>query len=241
MSELRSYFKGAWVFIVTLVAITTVFLSLILYLFTQYKKISWDEDAYAALSLIATSLASIGTLILLFFTLLTFMETRKQRIAQEEPAITLRMHPDSKTSNLLNLHLRNSGGSPAYDLTVKFDPDLPYGDSTLNQLPMLKRMPLLDKGEDVSFLYDSAIEYFATNNPRKSTAHVTYYTLPKNSRFARKKTRSFEVDFEERMGQMNTIKRDMNDLVKEIQELKHAIFISKIEKQKNESSATKND
>ncbi|MED0668048.1 hypothetical protein P4T04_17275 [Bacillus badius] len=230
---MKSYIKDNLIFVALLVVITVLFLPLTFYVYEQLKEIGWDTEKFAALSSIATSFASIGTFILLLFTFLTYKETKRQREAQEEPAVTIGIVPDSKTPNLFNLYLRNSGGSPAYDLTVKFDPDLPYGDIKLNELPILKRMPLLDKGEEVSFLYDSVIEYLATNNPTKSIANVTYYTLPKNSRLARKKTRSFEIDLNLRMKQMHVMKKDMTDLVKEIQELKQAFFISKIEEKKN--------
>lgn len=188
-----------------------------------------DQDLYTQVSAISTAIASVGGITLLFLTYFTFLETRKQRIAQEEPAVTLRLDTEPNNSNFLNFHLKNTGGGPAYDIKITFNPDLSYGNTTLNQLTMFKRMPLLEKGEEVIFFFDTAMNYFNSDRPTSVYANAVYYTLPEGNRSSRKLERSFEININERKGQMQIIKKDMNDLVKEIEELKHFIVISKIE------------
>jgi hypothetical protein len=221
LKTLKSFL--VFIFLILLSGITLIFM--MKYLSDQ----NLDSDYYTLLSSVSTAVASIGGITLLFLTYFTFLETRKQRIAQEEPVVTLRLVTDEKNSNFLNFHLKNTGGGPAYDLSVTFNPDLPYGDTTLNNLKMFKRMPLLEKGEEVTFFFDTTFKYFNLEGPTTVMAKAIYYTLPKENRNARKLERSFEINIDERKGQRQIIKKDMNDLVKELEEIKHFIVISKIE------------
>jgi hypothetical protein len=140
------------------------------------------------------------------------------------------------------LNLKNTGGSAAYDVSVKFDPDIPYENSiTLNQLNMFHRMALLDKGESVELFLDSAPEYFKSNKPKKTKATVEYYTTPlyQRERNPEPKTRIIEIDLEERKTQMQIRNRTMNDLVKEIEELKQGLLL--IARDIEEDKRKKND
>ncbi len=202
---------------------------IIFFLFRFLDKKELDPDIYSQLTAISTAVASVGGITLLFLTYFTYLETRKQRIAQEEPVVTLRLITDEKNSSFLNFHLKNTGGGPAYDLKVTFNPDLPYGDTTLNNLKMFRRMPLLEKGEEVTFFFDTAMNYFNSDKPTTVNASAIYYTLPKDNRSARKLERDFEINIDERKGQRQIIKKDLNDLIKEIEEIKHFMVISKME------------
>nr|WP_026682639.1 hypothetical protein [Priestia megaterium] len=212
-------------FILMLVLSTII----IFFLFRFLDKKELDPDIYSQLTAISTAVASVGGITLLFLTYFTYLETRKQRIAQEEPVVTLRLITDEKNSSFLNFHLKNTGGGPAYDLKVTFNPDLPYGDTTLNNLKMFRRMPLLEKGEEVTFFFDTAMNYFNSDKPTTVNASAIYYTLPKDNRSARKLERDFEINIDERKGQRQIIKKDLNDLIKEIEEIKHFMVISKME------------
>jgi hypothetical protein len=197
-----------------------------------YFKLDLDinNDFFSALGSVADTLASLTSAGVLLFTYFALKESRKQRENADEPVVTIRLVPEMKNNNFLYFVLKNTGGGPAYDISVTFNPDLPYGDETLNKLNMFKRMPLLDRNEEVNFLFDSAFDYYESNNPKFTKATLTYYRQPKDSKRVRSVVREFEIDFEERKGQMHLITRDMSDLVKEIQELKHAIFISNYER-----------
>lgn len=200
----------------------------ITFMYFSYKIFSsqvTDINFYTQLAAISTTVAALGGMTLLIVTYFTFLETREQRMALEEPIVTLKIIPDSKYINFLNFVLKNTGGGSAYDLNVTFTPNLNYGDVTLNELTMFKRMPLLEKGEEIIFFYDSFIDYLDSGQPLKINAAATYYTLPKDRRSSKKIKRNFEIDFEERKGQMQLVKKDMNDLIKEIQELKQLMVI----------------
>ena len=51
-----------------------------------------------------------------------------QRENQEEPVVSVKILPDSTNFEMLNIVIKNTGGSPAYDVSIWFDPDLPYFD-----------------------------------------------------------------------------------------------------------------
>ena len=208
-----------------------IIILLIIYLLIKitesFLHLNLNNNFFDALGSIADSLAFLTSAGVLVLTFLTLQDSKKQRENAEEPIVTIRLLPEEKNNNFLSFTFKNTGGGPAYDLSVKFNPDLPYGDKTLNNLNMFKRMALLDKNEEVKFLYDSAFEYYNSNNPKVTRATVAYYKQPKDQRKGKAIVRNFEIDFEEREGQLSLITRDISDLVKEVQELKHAILIAK--------------
>ena len=221
MKIIRNFLGFILIFVLSAIIVFLLFLFL--------DKNNLDPNTYLQISAISTAVASVGGITLLFLTYFTYLETRKQRIAQEEPVVTLRLITDEKNSSFLNFHLKNTGGGPAYDLKVTFSPDLPYGDTTLNNLKMFTRMPLLEKGEEVTFFFDAAMNYFNSDKPTVVNAQAIYYNLPRDNKSARKLERNFEINIDERKGQRQIIKKDLNDLIKEIEEIKHFIVISKIE------------
>lgn len=192
-------------------------------------------DFFDALAGVSTAIATMGGLLILIITFFTYWETRKQRIAREEPTVSLRLLPDEKNSNFLNISLKNTGGGPAYDLRAHFSPDLPYENITLNNLTMFKRLPLLDAGEEIVFFYDQIVDYMASpDNPKSVKATVTYFTLPEEDRSSKPITRVFELNFEERFGHRQLVKKDMSDLVNEIEELKNFLLITSLKRGDND-------
>lgn len=197
-------------------------------------KINFNNDWFNLLSEISTIIASLGSVLLLLVTFLYFIETRKmvhqtkrQTELMEEPAVTLKIIPDNKNTSALNILLKNTGGGPAYDISVSFNPDLPYKDTTLNELRMFKGMPLLDKGETVEFFFASAHTYLNGDDTKQTTAEIKYYKTPVYERNINYPIiRKIEIDIEERIGQLHLETKNIHHLVNEIEELKHAIILS---------------
>lgn len=208
----------------------------IIYLTEYIKGVNLNQQFFSALGSVSTSIASIGGVLLLLVTFLYLIETRKmaietrrQRELLEEPAISVKIVPEFKDPNFLFLVIKNTGGGPAYDISVEFTPDLDYKGSTLNELNMFKNMPLLDKGEEVSFFFDSAVEFFKSQKPMQVKAKITYYKTPAEKKASKQFSREIKLNFEERKGQLHLIRRDTHDLVNEIEELKHALLIATLE------------
>lgn len=213
------------------IVLTTSILLVSIYLFNLLlNSINYNLFWFTKLSALATVLAAFGGLCLLFVTFLYLIETRKmvqEMQRQKEPAVTVKIVPDKVSFNFFNVWIKNTGGSPAYDISIKFDPDLPYAKSSLNSINAIKHLPLLDTGEEIEFFFDSAITYFANpQNPMISNVNLTYYLTPQS---ATQKTKPFKrnyvINLEERKDQRFLSKRNINDLVTEVEELKQGLFM----------------
>lgn len=180
-----------------------------------------------------TAIIGLSLLTLTLFYLLAtremVQEMRKQRAIIEEPAVSLKAVPSADAANAINLVLKNTGGGPAYDVSVKFDPDIPYWDDiSLNKINLFHKMSLLDKGEIVELFLASAPEYFKSDKPKKTIATIEYYTTPhhqRNNNSGPRRIRIIEIDFEERRNQLQVRHRGINDLVEEIEELKQGLLL----------------
>lgn len=194
---------------------------------------SIDFTVIGAISNLITAIIGLPLLtITLFYLLATrdmVQEMRKQRAIIEEPAVSLKAVPSTDAANAINLALKNTGGGPAYDVSVKFNPDIPYWkDISLNQLNLFNKMSLLDKGETIELFLASAPEYFKSDKPKKTTATIEYYTTPHHQRNINsepRRRRIIEIDFEERRNQLQVRHRGINDLVEEIEELKQGLLL----------------
>ncbi len=82
---------------------------------------------YTNLGAVSTAVGVIVSSILLIVTILYLLatrdmvtEARRQREMQEEPAVSVRIVPDKDNFNILVVALKNTGGAPAYDVSVEF-------------------------------------------------------------------------------------------------------------------------
>jgi hypothetical protein len=74
----------------------------------------------------------------------------------QRPRIFFNIYP-SKT-NLLDMVIRNSGKGPAYDISIKLEPDLIYyEDKTLSDLKLFNNIPFLEGGQEIKFLYLNSV------------------------------------------------------------------------------------
>lgn len=187
----------------------------------------------------------ISSFVLMVFTLFYLLETRemvleqkRQRRNLESPSISLKIDVENKNSINLNVVMKNSGGGPAYDISVRFYPDINYNGTTLSNLNMFNEMPLLDKGEKVSFFLDTVPDYLESDNPDSTTAEIKYYDIPEHKRSRKDKPiiRKIKINIREREGQLQFKERNLNELVKEIKELKEALLILHMEKEEGNKS-----
>jgi len=165
----------------------------------------------------------------------------KQYDEQQQPAVSIRVTPNESNPQFLNIVLKNTGGGPAYDVVTTFTPDVRYGNGTLGALPVFKKLAFLDKGESVSFVYAYSPDLPAILGDNGiSVANIQYFRSPRDQRNDNAKpdvSTQYELDFSERIGQTQLALRSMDDLVNEVESLRHAIALSlvhNIEIQKRE-------
>lgn len=228
-----------------------VVLFIVLFVVTNNMLISThlDEKWFGRLGAISTTWASIFAFVAIYFAYKSLDISRKmisEMRNQNAPAVTVKIKPDKTDFNLLNLSIKNTGGSPAYDIHIEFEPDLPYsysGAKTVNELTTLKLMPLLEKGEEIEFFFASAIDYFdagSQNIIEESTVSIIYYDESsidnnKRSHICRK----YRINLLESKNQLYASRRNLHDLTNEIEELKQGILILLKELGEKETNGTK--
>ncbi len=211
-----------------------IIIALILFISNQFQLANFSSNWYDTLSSVSTSVSAIATSLLLVVTFGYLLATRnmvnemkRQREIQEEPIVSVKILPDVNSFGFLNIVIKNTGGGPAYDVSIKFEPDLPYFNGSLNELRIFKHMPFLDKFETIEFFFDSANRYFNSDNPKTTTAYIQYYKNPPNNSVQNEPPikRIINIDIEERKGQLQINRNGLHDLVKEIEELKQGVLM----------------
>lgn len=215
-------------------------LLILIYLLNLFiNSINYPVYWFTKLTAVSTALAALGGFLLLLATFWYVFETRKLVIEaqrQREPALTIRFAQDKQTPHFINIIFKNTGGGPAYDISVNFNPELPYRkQKSLNDLPVFKKLSMLESGESYEFFFDSAANYLASDNPKQTTATINYFLHPVDNRGKSKPIiREIPIDLEERKGQLNVHRRDLSDLVDEVEELKQNILILLADRTKDE-------
>lgn len=227
--------RNTVLYIIRLIGWLLIILFLIVFTTFFISRSHINQQWFEIFGAVSSGIASIGSILLLMVTFMYFLQTRelvietkRQRELMEDPAVSLKIVPEDNSPNILNLVIKNTGGGPAYDVSVTFNPDIPYKDTSLNNLKMFQRMPLLDKGEEVKFFFDMAYLYFESEHPKETLATVKYFRKP-NTEGRRNNPpieRKIFIDIQERIDQLHIERRDMHDLVNEIEELKHAVIMS---------------
>lgn len=193
---------------------------------TAVSSISTAAATLVSLFVLLVALASLGT------SQGMLEEMRKQREAAERPSISVVTTPEPRRPGILNLRVANTGRGPAYDVKVRFDPDIPWGKSTLNTAGILSSIPVLDSGEKVEIFLAAGGQLQANGYPTESTAYVTYFRVSTEVEPREQLTTSFRVLLSAWLGQMQIRLKDMHELVEEVEDLKHALLIALEEKQR---------
>jgi hypothetical protein len=136
------------------------------------------------------------------------------------PRMLFDIAPNNKRwTNLYYVTLKNVGGSPAFNISCAFTPDLQYADTTLSKLPIFKNLHHLAQGDEISFFYESATRFL--NDPKytlKSTVKITYEDSSKN-RF----DEPFEVDLERYRNILYTEEKDIGDLIQQVTRIQRTL------------------
>jgi hypothetical protein len=202
---------------------------LIIYALNYCIIVPYSEAWYSRLNAVSTGVAAIFSIGAVIFAFRSFTASRDMLIEtqkQNDPAITVKIIPDKDQPNLLNVWIKNTGGGPAYDIHIGFEPDLLYRDTTINKLKLLNNISLLERGEEIEFYFDSAIDYLNSEKIQESKVTLEYYRCPKGDNKKQNSIiRKYNIKIDERKGLRFASKKNLNDLVLEIEELKQALLI----------------
>lgn len=182
---------------------------------------AWDPADFGAASGMGTLLVAIAA------TLIARRQLKQARQLREEeaaPAIIVDIVPDDVSGHLLDLVIENIGKTPARDVTIRFDPPVKSAaDMSDYELadwsPLKDGLKTLAPGRRLTAMFDSAIERYGTDLPRRY--EVTVDCLDSHGR--RQPTMQYTLDMEPLYGALHTEVRGMHQLVKEVEKLRKAL------------------
>lgn len=178
----------------------------------------------------SNGILTLVTCIYVLFTGLLLKVSQKQINLSQTPIISVRIQPDESYFNTYYIYIHNTGNGAAYDLSLHFDPDLPYLDSSLNNLNSMKNISIILPGETIKFLFSSVPEYLSNpQNQRYTTIKYEYYRFPKKM-FSNCIRQSINIDLYERINLMLIKEKTLSDVVKELEELKQGLLMILVDK-----------
>ena len=120
-------------------------------------------------------------------------------------------------SDLIDMVLRNSGKSPAYDITCTFNPDLPYySNFTLSKLQVFNNFSLLEAGQEMKFFFNSLIEIKDRPKSQLKTMVNTKYRDSKGNWFSEK----YSLELDKYNDLLVREESNLNEIHKDLQEIK---------------------
>lgn len=181
-----------------------------------------------------TIVSVIINALVLWFYLWSFRQSLKNNKLDNLPIITLK--PTFNQDGLIYINLKNSGKTPAYNLSITFDDLIPYKDSPykfLNNLPLFNNLSFLDASDCITFFYDGAYDFFSKDPMRENwevkitlTYEIDYFLETKE-----KITRNSVFSFKETSGICYVKTNNLGNISKELNELKHAIVLNALKKE----------
>ena len=131
------------------------------------------------------------------------------------PRLFFDILPGNVNPNLLDVVLRNSGGSPAYNINCTFDPDLPfYGSTTLSKLNIFKNVPFLEHREELRFFYRDLFSIL--NEGEAYGSKQTKVSITYTDSEAQSYTESYTISLERYRGLLSREIRTIDDIFKEL-------------------------
>jgi hypothetical protein len=154
-------------------------------------------------------------------------ESKKQREVLNTPVVTAKISNLNPYDNLLYFIIENSGNAPAYDVSLELENDIEYNDTTLNSLELFKNNPIIGPKEKISFFIDTASEYLDSDKPLENKVYINYYKYPNELRKSKPRPEINIIDLKPliKHDTLQVKKHNINDLVKELKELKEIMTI----------------
>lgn len=134
------------------------------------------------------------------------------------PRVFFDIIPHNKKINILVVTLRNAGRTPAYNITCKFEPDIPYYEGlTLSKLSIFKNLSYLLAGDKIEFTFNSFPSYISdSNNPTQFNVTISYNNS-RNHKFEE----SYVVDINRYRGLLLSDEKDLTDIHKILSSISH--------------------
>jgi hypothetical protein len=143
---------------------------------------------------ISTVILALSTIALAYFTFMLYSETKKMRLTQIQPEISIFISPQRQWINLIDLTIKNTGPGTAYDVKFSVSPDFYFGlrkgYDLLKDLPLIKNgISYMSPNQEFKFLLLCLMDYHGKESPKLNIS-VSY-----RSSFNEKYTKDYFIDF----------------------------------------------
>nr|WP_319375244.1 hypothetical protein [uncultured Methanoregula sp.] len=166
---------------------------------------------------ISTVILAFATIALAYFTFMLYNETKKMRITQVQPEISIYISPEKQWINLIDLIIKNTGPGIAYNIRFAVSPDFHYGltkgENLLKDLPLIKNgISYMSPNQEFKFLLLCLTDYKYPDYPKLNIS-VTY-----KGSFDEQYTKDYFIDFSiiHNLGSENDDVHEISDSLKEI-------------------------
>lgn len=110
---------------------------------------------YEAISAIAQSVIAIVTLLAFIVAWRKYSVYRNEQEQRVRPFVFLEL--DRVSSGLYDIVIRNTGLRPACNINIVFDPNIEYGNKTINELQALSNLKFLGPNREIRFFLGSVM------------------------------------------------------------------------------------
>lgn len=124
----------------------------------------------AAVSALLSAISAIATL-------MQAVEAQKQRESLERPYVIA--YFDSEYSGALNFVIKNTGNSPAIDISLEFSPSpIDFKGRPIDQISLFSNpISFLPEGKDIRQVIDSSYNFFQESKPLQFKIKISYYSI----------------------------------------------------------------
>ena len=166
--------------------------------------------------LVFTGIVAISTVVYAFLTWRLVSETKRLRVAQTEPMVSVSYHPREEWINFIDFSIKNVGAGPALDIRLEVDPDFEYvKDKWLSELNLFKNgLKYLGPGEERRFFLTSLTEDGDAKVGTPFEVRVTY-----RGTIGGQKTDQFVINFSEWEGLMQLGKPPLHEIADSMKSL----------------------
>lgn len=151
--------------------------------------------------LVFSGIVAASTFVYAVLTWRLVSETKRLRVAQTEPMVSVTYHPREEWINFIDFRIKNVGAGPALDIKFEVEPDFEYvKDKRLSELNLFQNgLKYLGPGDERRFFLTSLTENGARKVESPFEVKVTY-----RGTIGGDKTDRYVIDFSEWEGLMQS-------------------------------------
>lgn len=166
--------------------------------------------------LIFSGIVAVSTFVYAVLTWRLVSETKRLRVAQTEPMVSVTYHPREESINFIDFRIKNVGAGPALGIEFEVEPDFEYlRGKRLSELNLFQNgLKYLGPGDERRFFLTSLIEDGAEKVEKPFEVRVTY-----RGTIGGQKTDRYVIDFSELEGILQLGRPPLNEIADSLKDL----------------------